>query len=455
VPQGFVVLSPLPRTQAGKPDRTKILEAATEWVENAAAAAALAAKEGAGGDNTARVSAIVARILSENVGHALSPKVDDDLVAGGYLDSLTMVSLVVALQEEFGIQIPVVNLTPERFASIALIVEYLFPKDGQVFDTPDTGHYTPSATPTLNLLLTMALAALLIALFAIAPSDDKGPLTIRQWRQNKARCEGCATFVVAGSSQAAVNFSPAAMQPLLPEAKIFNLGLSTQPYSEVYLDRIEHSVARAGGAAGARGVLLVMTPVSVIPRKNDDEAAELLDMVKPDSTSRKTLDSARYFFHTRSLCEFAFGACNQHLYLSLRPDGWQTETMTGGPSPAEGAARMANFMRRWGAILHYDPANLRGLSARIKKWRSDGIHVYALRAPVPPVMRQAELAVQSYDEVGLTQTLSEAGATWLSIDDGRYETIDGWHMDTDNAVRFSEDVARQVASLEARTSEAR
>lgn len=42
----------------------------------------------------------------------------DDIIEGGYIDSLELVSLVAALSERFDIEIDIDDLTPENFNSI-------------------------------------------------------------------------------------------------------------------------------------------------------------------------------------------------------------------------------------------------------------------------------------------------------------------------------------------------
>jgi D-alanine--poly(phosphoribitol) ligase subunit 2 len=48
-----------------------------------------------------------------------------DLVDGGYLDSLEIVSIVMDLNEEFGVNISAVHLLPENFNSVDAIAELI------------------------------------------------------------------------------------------------------------------------------------------------------------------------------------------------------------------------------------------------------------------------------------------------------------------------------------------
>lgn len=47
------------------------------------------------------------------------------LISGGYVDSFSMISLLVFIENEFKIKIPPANATPEAFNSVNKIVELI------------------------------------------------------------------------------------------------------------------------------------------------------------------------------------------------------------------------------------------------------------------------------------------------------------------------------------------
>ncbi len=59
----------------------------------------------------------------------LNPEVDyqntDNLVDGRYLDSLTILSLVAEIEEEFDVEIPTVEIIPSNFNSAKKIYELI------------------------------------------------------------------------------------------------------------------------------------------------------------------------------------------------------------------------------------------------------------------------------------------------------------------------------------------
>jgi acyl carrier protein len=52
-------------------------------------------------------------------------KIDDQLWTGRILDSITIVELIVELEGEYGIEIPMVDVVEENFNSVRLIMAYI------------------------------------------------------------------------------------------------------------------------------------------------------------------------------------------------------------------------------------------------------------------------------------------------------------------------------------------
>ena len=58
-------------------------------------------------------------------GRKVEVKEDEDLLSAGILDSLSILKLVVFIEESFGIQVPDEDLVYDNFKSINAMAEYL------------------------------------------------------------------------------------------------------------------------------------------------------------------------------------------------------------------------------------------------------------------------------------------------------------------------------------------
>ena len=64
---------------------------------------------------------LVVRVIRESSGREVALLHEDALISTGYLDSMTMVSLIIELQTEFGVQFEVSDMSVENFESVRAI----------------------------------------------------------------------------------------------------------------------------------------------------------------------------------------------------------------------------------------------------------------------------------------------------------------------------------------------
>ena len=68
-----------------------------------------------------RIRELVATVVRENTGHRISPGAEDPLISAGYLDSMSLVGLVIALQREFDLELEVDDMSAENFETVRAI----------------------------------------------------------------------------------------------------------------------------------------------------------------------------------------------------------------------------------------------------------------------------------------------------------------------------------------------
>lgn len=75
-------------------------------------------------DTGRELSAQVADVVSERAGIDV-PDTSTDLLEAGLLDSLALVTLIVALEETFGVQLPLDDFDVDHFRSIDAMADFL------------------------------------------------------------------------------------------------------------------------------------------------------------------------------------------------------------------------------------------------------------------------------------------------------------------------------------------
>ncbi len=68
-----------------------------------------------------KITSLVVRVIREHSGREVVLAHEDALISTGYLDSMTMVSLIIELQTEFGVQFEVSDMSVENFESVHAI----------------------------------------------------------------------------------------------------------------------------------------------------------------------------------------------------------------------------------------------------------------------------------------------------------------------------------------------
>jgi D-alanine--poly(phosphoribitol) ligase subunit 2 len=75
-------------------------------------------------DTGHELRAQVADVVSERAGIDV-PATSTDLLEAGLLDSLALVTLIVALEETFGVQLPLDDFDVDRFRSVDAMADFL------------------------------------------------------------------------------------------------------------------------------------------------------------------------------------------------------------------------------------------------------------------------------------------------------------------------------------------
>lgn len=73
-----------------------------------------------------KIQGLITNILVEQV-HVEVPSPTTDLMKDGLLDSITLVELIVGIEKEFGIQVPLEEIEIDNFRSVGRIADFVSP----------------------------------------------------------------------------------------------------------------------------------------------------------------------------------------------------------------------------------------------------------------------------------------------------------------------------------------
>ena len=132
----------------------------------------------------------------------------------------------------------------------------------------------------------------------------------------------------------------------------------------------------------------------------------------------------------------------QRRYRRLFPDGW---TSAWDVPPLRD---FSGYLRGTINIFNNNPVSPRivaDLLSRVALWRQRGIRVYAFRPPTIREMVEIENSHGGFEEHKFVAAFEKAGGRWLNVDQFRYDSLDGCHMNRTGALQFSRDLALMIA----------
>jgi len=272
--------------------------------------------------------------------------------------------------------------------------------------------------------------------------DNSGPLVIKYgWA-------GCADVVVTGDSRTGNGVSPGQMKQSLQGLRIVNYAFGGNGYSSEYLTAIENVLDPHNPN---KMIILGISPQSL----TEAMAARNSFLQARQSYSYCSVTVAQSFRKLLRLTKplkfnELFGGMfvppdRRRRYCQSFPDGW-VSTYYVPP------LRDFNCYLQ-GAVNIFDnnpvsPQIVANLLLRITLWRQRGIKVYAFRPPTIREMVEIENSHGGFEEQKFVAAFEKAGGKWLNVDQFRYDSLDGCHLNRIGALQFSRDLALVIAGEE-------
>ena len=290
-------------------------------------------------------------------------------------------------------------------------------------------------------LITGILAMVLVIIMGLLRPDDIDGLYEEHFWGLKARRQQCAEIVVAGDSRVGAAISPAEMERYLDGLEVYNYGFNAMGYSAEYMDHLPSLLDPDGDR---RVIVLGISPRSL----SRDAAAQNLFTVY---RRQKPTD---YFFASRlgellRFCEpMSFGHVMDGLFsrgessrcvMSYYKDGWLASDQV----PPRPTKKLDNYIREFDRNPTV-PELINGVIEYVRRWREEGIEVFAFRIPTCEQMVAIEDAASGFDESAFVSVFEDAGGRWIELDQAAYETYDGSHLRAAAAVACSRDLAKEL-----------
>ncbi len=255
----------------------------------------------------------------------------------------------------------------------------------------------------------------------------------------------CADMVITGDSRVNQGLSPEAMRKHMGNLRILNYGFNGLGYSEEYLKGIEDIL---DPESQRKIILLGITPRSLTARACLTNG--YLDSVANKRYQQRSLPSLEPLFHfvrpytTQEIRDLITQKELNYRVTDYHLDGWSACEQK-YPTPEKVIEFLNVFDSKYKGGVSADV--ILRLQTKVKEWTRNGVTVYGFRPPTSSeIVRQTDER-SGFRELDFVQDFKNAGGVWLEVDQDGYLTFDGLHMMRDVAVKFSDDLARQIVTL--------
>jgi hypothetical protein len=245
-------------------------------------------------------------------------------------------------------------------------------------------------------------------------------------------------IVVIGDSRIYRGIAPSHMESILKNMRILNFGYSSGGMNHILLD----AGANKLDIHGRKIIILGITPYSLTASAALNEHYKeykkamawpfripyLHVLLSPNETSW----ALTYLMHFKM----------KKYYQIPHDDGWVESDQI----PENTNSGMYEYEQRFNKEK-ISKTVLNELTAQISIWKKQGYTVFAFRPPASEKMEALENNKSGYSEQSIKQAVSDSGGTWIDIEDRYgYQTYDGSHLNSQSAIRLSENIARFIAN---------
>ncbi|HYG74196.1 MAG TPA: hypothetical protein VEK08_04245 [Planctomycetota bacterium] len=288
-----------------------------------------------------------------------------------------------------------------------------------------------------SVLTLLMFASLLVLGNVVRP--HRATVNLDSFWSIKTQAPAVHSIVVAGDSRVMQGISPKAMEAAWPGQSVWNYG-----YNAACLNRFYVTSAAAKLDLKKKNPTLVLgvSPSSLTPHACMRSWHNVHSKITGfEAWWRVNLLPLSDFVKPYPLDEI-LRPWNYDIYLP-QPDGWWAQY----PRHERPLASHREYTENFKGNLP-SPEIMAELFQAVRELTGRGIRVVTFRMPCHVALQRLEDEMSQWDEACVREKLREAGAVWLTFDPSKYRYYDGSHMAVEFAVRFSEDLARELQKLD-------
>lgn len=215
-----------------------------------------------------------------------------------------------------------------------------------------------------------------------------------------------------------------------------NYGFSAGVFSNFYLTNLEQKLNKTGEN---RIIVLGTTPSSLcIHQDKQAEHLKTIQKTSPATVKLTTTIPPKYFslFEPLRVTEllYAIRKPKEGYAEKFHDNGW-VESSRFPEAIQEGLNSYKDFFKH----NRFSPQRLDTLCNFVRKWKEQGVKVYAFRPPSSKAMEAVENEMSGYVEADVRQKLEAAGAVWISLPEQlTFKSYDSSHLYGESAIKLSE-----------------
>ncbi len=298
-------------------------------------------------------------------------------------------------------------------------------------------------------LRTLLISLPLLGLVAVSKPVPKEPgertvMTRDAFWVAKTHSPAKFDLVILGDSAAYCGLSPRALSRSLPGYRILNFAYSAGGLNGAMFRAAE---AKLDPKSTRKSILLAVTPLSLTARSMGN-GKFLAEMGRPREYIFEKLHPAFVWDLVKPIGQREIAIMlglptpdgDDATYSEYHADGWVA--VSARQVYPDASVPTYRKLYSEGKVL---PALVRGLMEQTAAWTKAGVKVFGVACPRSPEVAAVEAECSGFDPVGFVRDFRRSGGIWLPVA-GEYESIDGVHLCMRDALRFSADVAQQIAA---------